>query len=76
MGENKEFRVTYGTRSNPQQTTVTFSTVKASKRLTPRMAASAARIACRHRNGVTVWSNDDWGYRLYGNGRHRKVKRD
>jgi len=71
----KEFTVTYGTRSCPQHAEVTFSTVKASKRLTPRMAAAAARIACGHRRGVTVWSNDDYGYRLYASS-HRKVHSD
>lgn len=74
--DRKEFLVTYGSRSCPQQTTVTMSAVRASKHLTPRMATSAARIACGHRDGVTVWSNDEYGYRLYGNGRHRKVFRD
>ena len=35
------------------------------ERLTPRLAARAANVAFGHRSGITVWSNDSHGYRLY-----------
>ena len=44
---------------------VTLNGVTDDERLTPAMAARAARVAFGHRNGVTVTSNDTHGYRLY-----------
>jgi hypothetical protein len=38
------------------------------EKLTPKLAARAARVAFGHRNGVTVWDNERrHGYRLYAN---------
>jgi len=72
---DKEFHVSYGLRVYPHNAYVTLNGVVASEPLTPAMAVRAARVGCGHRDGVTVWSNDDYGYRLYASS-HRKVYRD
>jgi hypothetical protein len=64
--EAKQMIVRYGPVGNEQQVEVQLSGVLAGTPLTPKLAAQAARIACGHRNGVTVLSDeDDYGYRLY-----------
>jgi len=64
--ESKTLQVTHGPRSNLQSVTVMLNGVLPNERLTPRMAARAARVACGHRSGVMVWdSENDLGYRLY-----------
>jgi hypothetical protein len=73
--ENKRFTVIYGPAYNPISMTVTLNGVLESEPLTPRMAARAARVGCGHRNGVTVWSTEDYGYRLYENS-HRRISKD
>jgi hypothetical protein len=45
--------------------TVELNGVLDSERLTPKLAARAARVAFGHRRGVTVTSGDGYGYRLY-----------
>ena len=45
---------------------VTLNGVTEAERLTPKMAAHAARVAFGHRSGVSVFCyDDDFGYRLY-----------
>lgn len=46
--------------------------VPETERLTPKLAAQAARVAFGHRNGVTVTSGG-YGYRLYANSA-RKIR--
>ena len=46
---------------------VALNGVTEDERLTPKMAARAARVAFGHRSGVSVGSNDKHGYRLYAN---------
>jgi len=47
---------------------VTLNGVTEAHRLTPKMAARAARVAFGHRSGVSVFCfDDDFGYRLYAN---------
>lgn len=66
--EAKQMQVLYGPRENGQSVLVTLNGVTADEPLTPRLAAQAARIACGHRNGVTVWDTEaGYGYRLYAN---------
>jgi hypothetical protein len=74
--EAKQMIVRYGPVGNEQQVEVQLNGVPAGTPLTPKLAAQAARIACGHRNGVTVLSNeDDYGYRLYSQSA-RKLKFD
>lgn len=48
--------------------TIVLNGVLPEERLTPKMAARAARVAFGYRNGVTVWDNEyQHGYRLYKN---------
>lgn len=54
---------------------VVLNGVVESEALTPKMAARASRVAFGHRNGVTVWSNESYGYRLYTNSA-RKLRRE
>ena len=70
----KRFTVTYGPRYFPQHAEIVLSGVIASEPLTPALAARAARVACGHRDGVTVWSNDDHGYRLYAKSARRLTR--
>ena len=67
----KRFTVTYGPRYNPQHAEVTLNGVIDTEPLTRAMAVRAARVGCGHRCGVTVWSNDDHGYRLYAESARR-----
>ena len=69
--ELKSFQITYGPRYNPQHAEIVLNGVIASEPLTPALAARAARVGCGHRDGVTVWSNDDHGYRLYAQSARR-----
>jgi len=71
----KEFTLIHGPRYNPLTETVTLNGVAESEPLTPALAVRAARAGCGHRDGVTVWSNDDHGYRLYERSA-RKITRD
>ena len=48
-------------------TEVALNGVAMAERLTPKLAARAARVAFGHRSGVSVVSNDEHGYRLYAN---------
>ena len=52
-------------------TEVTLNGVLETERLTPTLAARAARVAFGHRSGATVTSNDNHGYRLYANSARR-----
>jgi len=61
----KRFTVTHGPRYRPITETVFLNGASDTDPLTRDLAVQAARIACGHRNGVTVWSNDNYGYRLY-----------
>ena len=63
--EEKSFTVIYGPMYDPTVNTVTLRGVWTSDRLTPKLAIRAARVGAGHRSQVTVWSNDDHGYRLY-----------
>lgn len=65
MDPLKEFTVIHGPRYNPVTEIVTLNGVGEFERLTPKLAVRAARVACGYRNSVTVWSNEDYGYRLY-----------
>ena len=73
---DKEFQVSYGLRVYPHRATVTLNGFDASEPLTRAMAVRAARVACGHRDGVTVWSNDDHGYRLYKRSAKRLTRED
>jgi hypothetical protein len=73
--QEKQFTVVHGPPYSPISVIVTLNGVLESEPLTPRMAARAARVGCGHRNGVTVWSNDDHGYRLYKDS-HRRIRRE
>jgi hypothetical protein len=70
--EPKQFTVIYGPRGSENTVAVKLNGVGEDEPLTPKMAASAAIAACGHRDGVTVWSDGGYGYRLYKNG-HRKL---
>lgn len=65
MVSQKQFTVVSGSTTNEQINLVELNGVSEDERLTPKMARRAARVACGHNNGVTVWSNEDYGYRLY-----------
>ena len=69
---NKQFTVIHGPRYNPVTELVILNGVSESEPLTPALAIRAARVGCGHRDGVTVWSNDSHGYRLY-KATHRKI---
>jgi len=71
---DKQFTIIAGPRYNPITTTVVLNGVLDSEPLTPKLAARAARVGFGHRDAVTVWSDDDYGYRLYKN-THRKINR-
>lgn len=73
---DKQFQVAYGLRVYPHRTTVILNGVLASEPMTRALAVRAARVACGHRDGVTVWSNDDHGYRLYKRSAKRLNHRD
>ena len=62
--ETKRFICKSG-RHNEVTETVELNGVTEDERLTPKMAARAARVAFGHRGGVTVSSNDRHAYRLY-----------
>lgn len=64
---NKTLQVTHGPRTNPTTLIVELDGVLPDERLTPKLAAQAARIACGHRDGVTVQESNGDGYRLYRN---------
>ncbi len=72
---DKRFTVIHGPRYNPLTETVILNGVIETESLTRAMAIRAARVGCGHRDGVTVWSNDDHGYRLYERSA-RKITRD
>ena len=57
--------------NNEIVTGVVLNGVTVAERITPKMAARAARVAFGHRSGVTVWSNEDYGYRLYAKSARR-----
>jgi len=78
----KEFICIAGPRYNPVTVTVTLNGVLPDERLTPKMARQAARAAFGESDGaITVWSNDEYGYRLYAKGEktpkptHRKIRK-
>ncbi len=62
---DKQLTVTSGPKGNQVSSKVELNGVQASERLTPKMAARAARIAVGGRDQVTVTSNDAHGYQLY-----------
>ncbi len=62
---DKRFTVTHGSKYRPVTSTITLNGVISTDPLTRSLAVQAARVACGHRSGVTVWSNDEHGYRLY-----------
>lgn len=64
--EEKRFVCKAG-RADEVVTEVVLNGVLESESITPKLAERAARIAFGHRNGVTVTSNDNYGYRLYAN---------
>lgn len=64
--EQKRFICKSG-RNEEVVSEVTLNGVIESEPLTPKMAERAARVAFGHRDGVTVWSNEEYGYRLYTN---------
>lgn len=70
---NKQLTVTSGPRGNQISSQVELNGVPISEKLTPKMAARAARIAVGGRDGVTVTSNDAHSYRLYAKSA-RKLK--
>ena len=59
---------------NPALQVVSLNGVSENERLTPKLARRAARVAFGHSSGVTVWSTDDHGYRLYKNSHRRLVR--
>ena len=63
--EKKSFTVIHGPILDPHIVTITLDGIWTSDRLTPKLAVRAARVGAGHRSQVTVWSNDDHGYRLY-----------
>jgi hypothetical protein len=63
--EPKRFVVIHGPYGNEDTVTIELSGVDEDEPLTPKLAVSAAMAACGHRNRVTVWSDDEYGYRLY-----------
>lgn len=67
MDNNKMFQVQH--HLNPQilTQTVILNGVHPDEKLTPKLARRAACVAQGHDTGVTVWSGDDFGYRLYEN---------
>jgi len=73
--EHKEFTVIHGPRYRPLVETVELNGVSPEEPLTPSLASRAALAATGHRRNVTVWSTEDYGYRLYAKS-HRKVQRD
>lgn len=73
---DKQFQVSYGLRVYPHRATVILNGVLASEPMTRAMAVRAARVACGHRDGVTVWSNDKHGYRLYAKSARRLTEED
>ena len=73
---NKQFTVEYGPRANPARALVELNGVVPEEHLTPKLARRAARIACGHANGVTVWDSEyGHGYRLYSSSA-RKLHQD
>jgi len=64
-------------RDNEVVAEVTLNGVTETERLTPKLAARAARVAFGHRNGVSVFCyGDDLGYRLYSNSARRLPLRE
>jgi len=58
--------------NNEIVTEVTLNGVTESERLTPKMAARAARVAFGRHDGVSIFCyDDDFGYRLYANSARR-----
>lgn len=65
---NKTLYVEHGADGNRQSSIVILNGVPAEARLTPKLAAQAARIATGHRDGVTVTDTEAGvAYRLYAN---------
>lgn len=65
--ENKEFTVQFHLNPDMTRRQVVLNGVHPSEELTPKLARRAATVAQGHDTGVTVWSDDDYGYRLYEN---------
>jgi hypothetical protein len=66
IDQAKELTASTGPRGNEISLPVQLNGVLPEERLTPKLAARAARVAFGHRDGVTVWDNEHgYGYRLY-----------
>ena len=65
---NKRLLVKAGSIANPVVANVEINGVLEAKKLTPKLARVAARIAFGHSNRVTVLDTESgYGYRLYKN---------
>lgn len=54
-----------GPRNAATEVVVTLTGVPPSEPLRPKLAVFAARAACGHRDGVSVFDNGGYYYRLY-----------
>jgi hypothetical protein len=70
---NKQFTVITGPIYAPVTSTVELPGVPPDERLTPKLARQAARAAGAD-GTATVWSDEDYGYRLYERSA-RKIKK-